>query len=110
MNINTYSNTNFKRDNEEVKGKVIRKAALARQILRTGGEAVRIIDLKGDRDNSQRTVFVFRDDDKFQEVFAQVLEENHKNRRDSENENLKRQLEDMQKKFDELLKNTTAKE
>lgn len=65
---------------EEVKGKVIQKGWLAALILKQGGEDVRIIDLKPDRDDHTRTVFVFRDDDKFQKVLTDVLNADKKRR------------------------------
>jgi len=94
----------------EIKGKVIRSARLARQILSKGQKDVWLFDVKPDRENKEKTCFVFFDDEKFQKVFTEVLEENRKNREDSETANLRRQLDEMQKKFDELLKSTSAKE
>ena len=40
---------NQKETNNDVKGKVIRKASLTRQLLAVGGDKVRIIDVKVDR-------------------------------------------------------------
>lgn len=96
---------------QEVKGKVIRKASLTRQLLAAGGDKVRIIDVKVDRDDPtrQRTVHVFRDDEDFQEVFEKVIEENKRSREkrnSNENEELRKEIEEMKRKFDELTKAT----
>ena len=113
MLIKTLSNTNITKDsNNEIKGKVIRKGSLARQILRKGGEDVRIFDLKQDRENPDRTVFIFRDDEKFQSVFSEVLEENRKQKEaaSKDSEALRSELEELKKKFAELSKMNDAKE
>ena len=96
---------------QEVKGKVIRKASLTRQLLAAGGDKVRIIDVKVDREDPtrQRTVHVFRDDDDFQAVLEKVLEENKKNReqrKNVENDALRKEIEEMKRKFEELKKAT----
>lgn len=67
---------------DDVRGKVIRRYNIAKQILRKGGDSVRIIDIKKDRNDPDRKsdVYVFRDDDEFQKVFAEVIEENQKAR------------------------------
>lgn len=98
-------------DNGEVKGKVIRKASLTRQILAAGGDKVRIIDVKVDRDDPtrQRTVHIFRDDEDFQEILTKVLDENRKRReehRSDENDALRKEIEEMKRKFAELTKAT----
>ena len=96
-------------DENEIKGKVIRNARLARQILNVGGKDVWLFDVKPDRLNKERTCFVFEDTDKFQEVFSKVLEENRKNRESreaSENAELRNELEDLKRKFAELSKMT----
>lgn len=111
MNIVTTTNeTRWKNVNESEKGKVIRKASLARQILAAGGEDVRIIDLKVDRDDPdhKRTVFVFSDNDKFQRVFASVLEENRKAR--EKDGNAAQQIAELNKKIEELSKKLEEKE
>ena len=84
----------------EVRGKVIRKGRLARMILREGGEDVRIIDVKQAKENPERSVFVFKNDDKFQRVFERVLDENKKLRsedNDSKIKDLEQQIADLKK-------------
>ena len=97
MNINTYS-----KSTGENTGKVIRRASIARAILAAGGDKVRIIDVKGDRTDPdhKRSVFIFRDDNDFQEVLGKVLEENKKARE----QNYREATEKLQKEYEELLK------
>lgn len=107
MVIKTLENVFPKNDDIELKGKVIRKASIARKILEFGGNKVRIIDLKVDRDDPdrKRSVFVFEDTPDFQEVMTYVLENNKKtysNAIEEENKVLKNDLEELKKKFDEL--------
>ena len=73
MNIITTKNS-FENKEPEIKGKVIRKAQIARQLLHKGQE---IIDVKADRSDpdGKRSVFVFKDTDEFQKVFSELLEE-----------------------------------
>lgn len=102
---------NAKETDNEVKGKVIRKASLTRQLLAVGGDKVRIIDVKVDRDDPtrQRTVHIFRDDEDFQNILTKVLEENRKKRdehRGDENSALRKEIEEMKRKFEELTKVT----
>ena len=100
MNIITTTNT-FDNNETEVKGKVIRKAQIARQLLHRGQQ---IIDIKGDKGDpdGKRSVFVFKDSDEFQRVFSELLEENKKYREKSETDNLKKQIEELNKKLSEL--------
>lgn len=96
--------------NNDIDGKVIRNARLARQILAEGGKDVWLFDVKPDRTNRERSCFVFENNDKFQEVFSRVIEHNRKEReaRDSQsNKELRDELEDLKKKFAELTKATT---
>lgn len=100
-------------NNEVMDGKVIRNARLARQLLNVGGNDVRIIDLKADKmdPDHKRSVFVFENTDKFQEIFSKVLEDNRRDRDNSaaeENKALKDELDDLKKKFAELSKMTEA--
>ena len=114
MNIRTLPNPfnqETHKNEEEIKGKVVRKAALARQILKKGGENVRLFDLKQSRENPERTVFIFRDDEKFQQVFSEVLEDNRKDRDKfgkQEVTELRTELEEMKKKFAEIEKMTAS--
>ena len=64
----------------------------------------KIIDIKGDRadPDGKRSVFVFEDSDEFQEAFSAVLEENCNKHTNPETADLKKRLEEMQKKLDAL--------
>lgn len=106
MNIKTLPNTFSKETEDTTKGKVIRKASLARQILKVGGETVRIIDLKQDRlDRSgKRTVFVFEDSDKFREIFSKVMDENQKVRELSNTELMRKEIENLRNEIAEMKK------
>ena len=89
----------------EIKGKVIRKSNLARQILAKGQKDVWLFDIKPDRENPQRTVFLFEDTPKFQEIFSQVLKENEGRRNKTmkqENDSLRNELNELKGRFDEL--------
>ena len=111
MEIRTLNRTEVKtNETNNIPAKVIRKVSLARQILNAGGDKVRVIDLKPDRDNRERTVVIFRDDPDFQEVFSKVLEDNRRNRENPETADLKKQIEEMKKKLEALSKNTDEKE
>ena len=108
MNISTKKNA-F--NNEEIPAKVIRKMSLARQILNVGGDDVRIIDLKPDKLNKERTVAVFRNDDKFQEVFSKVLEDNQKKKNAEGNSTqYQEQINELSKTVEELTRRLNAKE
>lgn len=107
MNITTKGT--YKDDNG-IKGRVIRKAAIARQLLDYVGteptNTIRVIDVKPDKTDPdhKRSVIVFEDNEKFQEVFSKVIEENNKKREDaktSEIDILKKELEELKKKFED---------
>lgn len=114
MEIKTLDNALKAINIEEPKGKVIRKAAIARQILHKGGKDVRIIDIKVDKldDSKKRTVFVFEDTDKFQEVFADVIAENEKTKVKKVNKKtevgLQTEIEILKRKFEELSRMTES--
>lgn len=109
MNIKTLNNT-FSKETNDNNGKVIRKASLARQILKAGGESVRIIDLKQDKldKTGQRTVFVFENTDKFQEVFSSVLNEIKKNNNTNNTDEMKKEIESLRNEIAELKKSQTG--
>ena len=90
-------------------GKVIRNAKLARRLLREGGEDVRIIDIKASRESADRSVFVFRNDAKFQELFTKILDELKAERESHEDTVSKKDFEELKKKLEELQKNEEAK-
>ena len=107
MNINTVSNV-FAKEKDDVKGKVIRKSQIARQLLHRGAK---IIDVKPDRNDPdhKRSVFVFEDTDEFQKIFTEILDES-KFKREQENRDtnkLRNELEELKKKFMELSKESS---
>lgn len=57
---------------EEKKAKLVFNAGVARKLLKAG---CHIIDVKADRDNKDKTVFVFERDDAFENAFAEINEE-----------------------------------
>lgn len=59
----------------EIKGKVVKNLGVARMIKRKGGTDVEILDVKPDKFNKEKTVVVFRSDEKFEEIFNDVLDE-----------------------------------
>ena len=60
--------------------KLVFKAEIARQLLKCGGK---IVDIKPDRSNRDRTVFCFENDENFRERFNEILNDlsDEKNRR-----------------------------
>lgn len=81
-------------NDDGVKGKVVRNARLARQILHAGGKDVWLFDVKPDRDDKNRTVFLFEDTEKFQEIFASIIEENRRNRKETADEEIQKQIDE----------------
>lgn len=83
----------------EPEGKVIRNQVLAKRILEVGGKDVWMFAIKKNRDDPKRSCFVFRNDEKFQEVFAKVLEERNQREHvdNSEVDDLKNQIEELKK-------------
>lgn len=57
---------------EEKKAKLVFNAGVVRKLLKAG---CRIIDVKADRDNKDKTVFVFERDEAFEKAFAEINEE-----------------------------------
>ena len=57
---------------EEKKAKLVFNAGVVRKLLKAG---CRIIDVKADRDNKDKTVFVFERDEAFENAFAEINEE-----------------------------------
>lgn len=95
-------NTIKQNPKKEPRGKVVRNFGVARIILRENWENVRVIDLKPDKENPQRTVVVFEDTEQFQKIFSAALKENEKNKQQRENDMLKKQVEELQKKIEML--------
>ena len=104
MNINTVSNV-FAKETDDVKGKVIRKSQIARQLLHRGAK---MIDVKPDRNDPdhKRSVFVFEDTDEFQKVFTEILDESKikRERENKDTDKLRNELEELKRKFMELSK------
>ena len=55
---------------EEMNSKLVFSPMIARRLLKMGNQ---IIDIKGDKNDQKRTVFVFKKDDKFNTDFSTVL-------------------------------------
>ena len=110
MNIVTTEN-NLINDRKDVK--IIRKTQLARQILRKGQDRVRVVDIKPDKTDPdhKRSVLAFENSEDFQRIFAEVLEDNKKSREQhysDENAELRREIEEMKRRFEELTKATES--
>lgn len=60
----------IKTNNENKDSRLVFKAQIARQLLKAG---CHMCDIKADRTNKDRTVFVFDNDEKFQKTFAEIL-------------------------------------
>lgn len=107
MNIVTVSRN--EKDNS-IKGKVIRKPEIARKILaERKNNDVRIIDIKPDKTDPdhKRSVFIFEDNEVFQETFGRVLA-TIKNERGTDN-NSKR-IEELEREIEQLKKAALEKE
>ena len=61
-------------ENKETKKefKLVFNASCARQLIRAGSQ---VADIKQDRDNADKTVFVFKNDDDFQREFSRINQE-----------------------------------
>ena len=108
MNIVT-TKDNFKNAVEgDIKGKVVRSQPIARRILALGGRDVWLFDIKPDRSgNGDKTVFIFEDTDKFQEIFQQVIEERKARREENDSD---KKISNLEKEVEELKKIIAAKE
>ena len=105
VGVKTLTNTFSKRTDDDIKGKVIRRSQIARQLLHRGAK---MIDLKPDRNDPdhKRSVFVFEDNEEFQKVFADVLKENNarRERENADGDKLRDELEELKRKFTEFAK------
>lgn len=112
MEINTIKQTK----KEKQPGKVIRKSNIARAILHFGEELgddyVRIIDIKGDKldPDGKRSCFVFRNDERFQEVFAKVLEQHNASKETRTDVQQKKEIDELKEQIEELKKLVASKE
>ena len=107
MNIVTVSRN--EKDNT-IKGKVIRKPEIARKILaERKSNDVRIIDIKPDKTDPdhKRSVFIFEDNDVFQETFGRVLSVIKDERNTSNNS---KRIEELEREIEELKKAAREKE
>lgn len=104
MNIVTVKKP-YEKETNEVKGKVIRKAQIARQLLHRGAK---MIDLKPDRDDPdrKRSVYIFEQSDEFENIFSSILDENRRNRQTTEENAMKKEIEDLRKQLEELQRST----
>ena len=106
MNIITQKNTFEKEIDVAPKGKVIRKAQIARQLLHKGAK---MIDLKPDRDDPdrKRSVYIFEQNDDFEKIFESIIEENRKNYKSAES-SMMQEIEELKKQISELQKVTAG--
>ena len=58
--------------NENKTSKLIFDAKIARQLLKMG---FFVIDIKPNRENTDKSIFVFENTEKFQQALAQIMEE-----------------------------------
>lgn len=77
----------IKNNNETKESRLVFKADIARQLMKAKCYP---IDIKPDRKNHDRTIFVFANDDKFQTTFNEILndiqDERQKKRRQEKKE------------------------
>ncbi len=67
----------IRNNNENKETRLIFKAKIARQLLKRGNH---VIDIKADHTDPRRTVFVFTNDEKFQNDFNEILNDLQDNR------------------------------
>ncbi len=98
------------------KGKVVRNMGITKELLSRidmrPTNILRVIDVKKDRADptGNSSVLVFEDNEKFQEEFSAITAERRKNRESAETADLKKQIEEMQKKIEELSGKESSKE
>lgn len=59
-------------ENKKKEYKLVFNAGVARQLIRMG---IHVADIKADRQNQDKTVFVFKNDEMFQEEFEKINRE-----------------------------------
>lgn len=59
-------------ENKKKEAKLVFNAGVARKLLKTGCV---IVDIKQSRENPDKTVFAFKNDDKFKEEFEKINKE-----------------------------------
>jgi len=71
-----------------------------------------MIDLKPDRDDPdhKRSVYIFQQDDDFERIFSELIEENRKNRRTNEESAMQQEIEELKRQIEVLQKSASAKE
>ncbi len=63
--------------------KIVFLSSVARHLLKLGNT---IVDIKPDKTNKERTVFVFRNDEKFKHDLAEVLKEQRESKKATDQE------------------------
>ena len=98
-------------DRSQVTGKIVRNMGVARKLLsRVNWEPsneLRVIDIKKNKDDptGNSTVIIFENNDTFQRMFAEVIEENRREKNTTnshETNELKKQIAELNKKIAEL--------
>lgn len=91
-----------------VTGKVVRNMSIARKLLShvdwKPSNEIRVIDIKKNKEDptGNSTVIIFENNEAFQKLFSEVIEENRRDRGSRETDELKRQIEELTKKVAEL--------
>lgn len=102
MNVTTRKDA-FNQENETgLQGKVIRNMTISKRLFdhidQSPTNMLRVIGVKPDRENPQRSILVWEKNEKFEEEFSKVLEEYRKGRDDStEVEDLKTRVAELEK-------------
>ena len=87
-----------------LKGKVIRNMTISKRLFdhidQNPTNTLRVIGVKPDRENPQRSILVWEKNEKFEEEFSKVLEEYRKGREGStEVEDLKNRIAELEKRL-----------
>ena len=113
MNIVTKDQFNKE---SEAKGKVIINQSLARQIMsyidKKPTNELRVIDIKPDKNDRNKTVTVFEDNEHFQSVLSSILENNKKKREEKKGVEVDQvnQIKELNKKIEELTRRLNGEE
>lgn len=75
---------------QDLNSKIVFRAYIARRLLKMGNS---VIDIKPDRNNAMRTLFVFENTDKFKKDFATVLNDIDDERMQNKNKDKKTEKE-----------------
>lgn len=104
MMINTYEKETPQVNRSEINGKIVRNAAVAREILKRGKKNVWLFDLKPAKEDPQRSVYLFEDTPEFQSIFADVMKDRSEARSMRKNSKLYEEIEELKKQIAELKK------